>query len=242
MASLLALSAELKLCIIEQLDLTSTSFITYGTTPSQDLLNLSRLPNLKQVTVQFACAKTADEDEDIYRSSYGIFKELETDEQVLESEKMFAFRSLMERSYRALSHTLAGSIKHLELKNVVAKKCSAWKLTEFHSMLQGLSSFTISVRGGDNGSGWQINPVKGYLNFISELDDTFFRHLSNVKHFKFAATRDAPPGIEGGMNNAALPLLGHHMPQLESLSLEHIFISGNLSAFIIAHCRTLESV
>jgi hypothetical protein len=91
----------------------------------------------------------------------------------------------MERSYRALSHNAASSIKHLELKNVVANKCSAWQSADFHVLLQGLSSFTISLRGGDNGAGWQINMVPGYLSFVSELNVYFFRYLHNVKYFSF---------------------------------------------------------
>jgi hypothetical protein len=323
MASLISLSAELKLIIIEQLELTSTSFIPG---PSADLLNLSgvckefrtlvfpylfksvtllneeksgssvlavlhsahaehvrilhyigimampespdsregplvepspehfpdsveqvlssltKLPNLERVTVQFACAKTADEDENIYCYTYDIYQTLESDEEVLEAEKTLAFRSLMERSYRALSRNAAFTIKHLELKNVVARQCSAWNLADFHAVLQGLSSFTISLRGGDNGAGWQINKVEGYLDFIAELENYFFIHLSNVRHFGFAATEDGPPGIHGGLNNTTLPLLEQHMPLLQSLSLEYIFISENLSTFITAHSNTLESI
>jgi hypothetical protein len=172
MASLLSLSTELKLSIIEQLDLASTSFIPV---PSQDLRSLSRvctvlrtvtlpylfkritllnetksgssvltilnsayaehvrnvhyigimampespncrdgpvegpsqdhfpepvervlssltrLPNLERVTVQFACAKTAAEDEEIYRYNYDIYGELETDEQVWKQKRQSHF-------------------------------------------------------------------------------------------------------------------------------------------------------
>jgi hypothetical protein len=108
----------------------------------QVLLSLTQLPNLEQVTVQFFCGETVDEDENIYMYSYDDFEllETETNEEVLRSEKTSAFRSLMERSYRALSRNPASGIKHLELKNVVAKKCSAWHLADFHALLQGLSS------------------------------------------------------------------------------------------------------
>jgi hypothetical protein len=44
------------------------------------------------------------------------------------------------------------------------------------------------------------------------------------------------------MRSIALPLLGQQMPQLQSLSLEHVFISDDLSAFIVAHSDTLESI
>lgn len=206
------------------------------------LSTLSKLPNLEKVTVQFASAETADEDEDIYVDSFYNFDEPEDDEQVLEAERTEAFRSLMERSYRALSCNPKATIKHLELKNVIAKKCSAWQLEGFRILLQGLTSFNISLRGGDNGAGWKVNKLEGYLEFVSELDAYFFRYLSHVKHFKFAATHDGPPGIEGGMNNTALPLLRQYMPQLQSLSLEYVFISGDLTAFITSHSDTLESI
>jgi hypothetical protein len=323
MASLLTLSAELKLMIIEHLELDSSSFIPG---PSQDLLSLSRvckmlralsipylirsitllneeksgisilallnsadaehvrdlhyigimdvpespdcqdgpvkepspddlpesveqvlsslakLANLERVTVQFICAKTADEDERIYRFSYDIYEELETDEQVLESENSIAFRSLMQRSYMALSRNPASSIQHLELRNVMAKRCSAWDSTEFHTLLQGVTSFTISLRGGDNGAGWQINKVEGYLDFVARLHVYFFKHLSKVKTLSLAATSDGPPGIDGGMNNAALPLLEQHMPELQHLILEYFFISEDLANFITAHGKTLQTV
>jgi hypothetical protein len=272
MASLLSLSTELKLMIIENLDLTSTGFIPG---PSQDLLSISRvckvlrtlslphllknitllndqksgssilallkgayvehvrnlyyigimpvpesldvsdepvkepspddlpesveqvlsgltkLPNLERVTVQFACADTAEEDEEIYRHSYEIFGELETDEQALDSENIIAFRSLMERSYRALSRNPASSIKHLELKDMMPNKCSAWNLAEFQALLGGLSSFTISLRGGDNGVGGQINHIQGYLDFVAEL------HLYFSDTFPMSSILILPPPTMG---------------------------------------------
>lgn len=323
MVSLLSLSAELKLSIIEQLDLTPTGFIPG---PSQDLLsisrvckvfrslalpfllrnitllneqksgshvlavlesaravhvrnlhfvgimeiplspenrgederspfpddlpesteqvlsNLAKLPNLERVTMQFVCAKTNEEHETIYTDSYDIFEELETDEQVREAENTIAYRSLTERSYRALSQNPASSIKNLELKDIVTRKCSAWQRADFQALLQGLSTFTISLRGGDNGAGWQINKSQAYLDFIAELDIYFLEHLSSVKHFSLAATDDGPPGLEGSMNNTRLPLLGDQMPQLQTLSLEEVFISDDLSAFITAHSNTLQSI
>lgn len=154
------------------------------------LSHLAGLQNLERVTVQFICGRTKEDDKDKYESAFYLLEEPETDEYVLDSEKTNAFRALMERSYRALSQSPPTSIRSLELKDVVAKKCSAWKLPEFHTLLQNLSSFSISLRGGDNGAGWQINKLGGYLEFVGELDSYFFQHLSTVKHFIFAATDD----------------------------------------------------
>jgi hypothetical protein len=156
----------------------------------QVLSRLVELQNLERVTVQFICDRTKEDDKEYYDCAFYLLEEPETDEQVLDSEKTTAFRALMERSYRALSQNPPSSIKRLELKDVVAKKCSAWKLPEFHTLLQNLSSFTISLRGGVNGAGWRINKLGGYLEFVGELDDYFFQHLSTVKHFSFAATDD----------------------------------------------------
>lgn len=323
MASILSLSAELKLSIIEQLDLKSPSFIP---TPSPDLLSLSqvckvfrtltlpylleettvlntsksglsalsifesayaehvrgvhyigimpmtpdfeasdepvrqpsledlppsveqvlstlaKLPNLKRVVMEFRGGKTAEDDEEAYRASYNIFEEPEDDERLLEAEKTEAFQSLMQRSYDALARNPKSAIKDLELRNVVAKQSSAWNSDSFRDVLRGLSSFTISLRGGDNGAGWQINMVQAYIGFVESLNTLFFEHLTNIKHLHFSASSDGPPGLECGMNNAGLPLDRNQMPDLQSLVLRHVFISKQLAAFITAHGDTLRSI
>jgi hypothetical protein len=208
----------------------------------QVLSRLAELQNLERVTVQFICDRKEEDDKEYYDGAFYLLEEPETDEQVLDSEKTTAFRALMERSYRALAQNPPSSIRSLKLKDVVAKKCSAWKLPEFHTLLQNLSSFTISLRGGDNGAGWRINKMDGYHKFVGELDTYFFQHLSNIKHFSFAATDDGPPGNDTGWNSTALPLHGQHMPQLQSFHLEYVFISGHLAAFVEAHSSTLETV
>jgi hypothetical protein len=208
----------------------------------QVLSNLGKLPNLERTVVDFRCGKNDEDDSEFYEHSFEDFDDPEDDNDILEEEKAVAYRSLMERSYRALACNPSSTIKHLELKNVSAKKCSAWNLPEFLSLLEGLTSFTMSLRGGENGAGWHINMAQGYLDFIEDLDDCFFQHLSNVKNFEFAASEDSPPGIPDGLNNAALRLLEEHMPQLQNLTLQHVFISSDLAAFVTAHGKTLESV
>lgn len=198
------------------------------------LSSLSNFPDLDKVTIQFACDKTWEEDHSNYQASYYLYEEPEDMQMVREAENDEALRSLMKRSYAALSRNTAIDFKHLELKNVVAKQCSAWWLEGFRALLGGLESFTINLRGGENGAGWQINKLEGYLDFVSQLDTYFFKHLSNIKDFSFAATVDGP--AEG------LPLLVQHMPKLRSLSLEYVFITGDLAAFIAAHGETLETI
>jgi hypothetical protein len=206
------------------------------------LSSLAKLPNLERVVVEFRCATGVDEGNMIYNPASSVFQELGTDEEVFKSEKTVSYRSLMERSYRALSHNSPFTIKHLELRKLVAQKCSAWKLSEFQAVLGGLTSFTISLRGGNNDVERRINKVEAYLDFVSNLDAYFFQHLSNSKHLSFAAVEDGPPGISGGVSNTSLPLLVQHIPQLQTLSLEYVFISGDLVKFVTAHGDTLESV
>lgn len=208
----------------------------------QVLSSLAMLPNLAKVIVEFRCGKTAEEDEEIYGGSYNIYEESETNDEILTSENTDAFRSLMERSYKALTQNATLSIKHLELRNMVAKRCSAWWSVDFLSVLQSLCSFTISLRGGNNGAGWCINKVEAYLDFITMLDNVFFQHLSNVKHLCFSATEDGPPGLEGEMNHARLPLHGNSMPMLQTLELRHVFISKELATFINFHGGSIKTV
>ena len=198
------------------------------------LSGLSTFPNLDKVTIQFACDKMWEEDHSNYEASYYLFEEPEDMQMVREAENDEALRSLMRRSYAALSRNTAIDFKNLELKNVIAKQCSAWRLEGFRALLGGLESFTINLRGGDNGAGWQINKLEGYLDFVSQLDTYFFKHLSNVKDVSFAATDDGP--AEG------LPHIVQHMPKLRNLSLEYVFITGELAAFIAAHGETLETI
>lgn len=209
------------------------------------LASVGRFPRLARVIVQFACAATLEDDEEMTRSNYDIHEEAESDENVVRAEACSALRSLMKRSYLALSQNSApgATIKTLELRNVMAKKSSTFLSPSFISLLRGLEEFEISLRAGDNGAGWQLNQVPAYHAFISNLHETFFTHLVHVRRFKFAATASGVPGISGDvMASALLPLVENHMPMLEVLELDNVFISIELAEFIAAHASTLHSV
>ncbi|KAH6632926.1 hypothetical protein C7974DRAFT_333760, partial [Boeremia exigua] len=239
MASLVSLSAELKLSIIEQLELQSGSFIP---APSLDLLSLSRFPNLECVIVEFRCSRAKEKEEEIYSQTYDIFEELEEPQMTLGIEEADAFRSLTKRTYDAIAQNPPYTIKSLELRNVVAKRCSAWETSAFRALLEGLSAFKISLRGGDNGAGWRINKVAAYLSFVGSLDTIFLGFANNLKHLSISATTDGPPGLAEGMNNVELPLKEDILKNLEILELEHVFISKDLAAFIVAHGSSLNTI
>lgn len=84
--------------------------------------------------------------------------------------------------------------------------------------------------------------MSGYRKFISRLPPYFFDHLTHVRHFTFAATSGGPPGLDqADINSTVLPLLGKHMPLLQTLAVEHVFINTELADFIFAHASTLKS-
>ncbi|KAH4050603.1 hypothetical protein HBH49_120740 [Parastagonospora nodorum] len=233
MATLLSLSTELELDVIEHLD---TPFNNSFFSISRDLLSLSQLPNLEHVIVQFGWTKYPSTDEGMHRDEYNSTEELQGQGTDVE------FRSLMLQSYEALARNPPSYIKSLEPRNVLAHTCSAWNTAEFQESLKELSSFSISLQGGDNGAGGSINTTPGYFEFIPELDFYFFEHLKNITHFSSATTDDGPPAIQEDTRISALRLCETHMPQLRRLELESVFISQSLSAFIPAHGDTLESL
>lgn len=206
------------------------------------LSNLAKFANLERLIVEFRCGKTEDEDEDIYGDSYNIFEEPEDDEGTIEAEKEDTFRALINRSYDTITQNPLGTIKDLELRNVIAKRCSAWDSDRFKDLLKGLSTFTISLRGGDNGAGWQINMVPAYLSFVENLYPWFFESMKDLKHLQISCSTAGPPGLPDGMNNAALPLYEDNLLNLESLELSHIFISTGLAAFVTSHSKSLRTV
>lgn len=211
-------------------------------TVEQVLCSLNRLPNLERTVVEFRSAKDAVENKSIYEGSYDYFEELESYEEALGSEKRDAHRSLMKRSYDALARNPASTIRNLELRNSTPKWYSSWEIIEFQALLNQISSFTISLRGGGNGVGWQINKVPAYLTFVESLDSFFLEHLLQTITLRFSATIDGPPGLPGGLNNAGLPLKHDQLPNLRRLDLKHVFISSGLTGFIANRRRLLEEV
>lgn len=208
---------------------------------SHVLSSLGNLPTLEWVAVQFACDSLVAKDQTNMNSSLEILEPLGTEEEVSNAERTDAHRSLMARSYRALSSNPPSSIRHLELKNVTAVACSAYTDPGFHALLQSLTSFTISLRE-HNTEDWCVNTMPGYVEFISKLHLHFFAHLANVRHFNFDATRDARPGLADDPDSTFLPLFEEHMPPLQTLTLEEVCIDSRLAHFITAHANTLERI
>jgi hypothetical protein len=181
------------------------------------LSNLTRLPNLERVTVQFSWTKYPSTDEEMHGDDYNWTEQLKALDPNAE------IRVLALQSYEALARNSPSCIKSLELRNVLTQECTAWSTTAFQKLLKELSYFSISIRGGDNGVGWKINTAPGYFEFMAELDPCFFEHLQNVTYFSFSATDDGPTAVQGDAGISALRLRETHMPQLRTLKLNLVF-------------------
>jgi hypothetical protein len=209
----------------------------------QVLSRLAVFPCLRRLIIEFRFDRSEYYDMMVLTGSLMGFTQAETENEILEIEKNDGFRSLMKQSYTALARNTMTTVKHLELKKLIPRGCSAWGLAGFQSFLRGLSSFTISLRGGEcSTTEERINLTAAYGPFVSSLDEHFFQHLSEVKQLRFAATEDGVVGLQGGRGHAPLPLRGHHMPKLLVLELEYVFVSSVLAEFIAAHNQSLQSV
>jgi hypothetical protein len=83
------------------------------------------------------------------------------------------------------------TVKHLELRKLISRRCSAWGLAVFQPFLRGLSSFTISLRGEECSSTERhVNLTPAYGPFVSLHDECFFQHLAELAQLRFAFTKD----------------------------------------------------
>lgn len=201
------------------------------------LTGLHCFPKLDKLIVEFKWDE--GDDYDAYTSGHDYFDDDIDENELRELEKKEAWRALMVHSYAALSRN-GNNVKSLELRNVVPLELSIWKTPEFIKFLAGLDKFWFGIRGGESAC-WRINTLDGYGELMGRLDALFFEHLTNVTCFRFAATEDGPPGLEG-FRHCPLPLHICRMPQLRNLEIEYCFISKQLAYFICAHSFNLERV
>ncbi|KAL6702456.1 hypothetical protein ACN47E_001847 [Coniothyrium glycines] len=206
------------------------------------LSNLSRLPNLEKLTVEFRVANTEEEDQEQYREIfYDYFDDLDTGDDTIELERQESFRLLVKHLYASIARNPPSTIKHLELKNTIAKECSVWHTSGFQAILQNLVSFTLSIRGGDMGAESGVNVLQGYQDFVRHTNVYFFRHVHRLENLSFSASADGLCGLSG-VAHIPLPLQIGDMANLRNLQLRHVFISIHLVDFLIAHGESLQSI
>ena len=202
------------------------------------LSSLTSFPNLSTLRVEF---EFQENDSWYPDSSYCAFLWEEDDYSLVEWEKKQAWRSLMSRSFRAIAQNAGSSIKHLEVAEFIAKDLTALHEIKVHSFLRGIESFYLSIKGGDNGAGWEVNKAEGYMSIMEQLDEIFFDRMLNLTHLTVVAPDSGPLGLEG-VSHIPLPLSKHQMPHLTDLHLHTMFIGPEIISFLSGHKGVLEEL
>ncbi|KAH8898818.1 hypothetical protein GQ53DRAFT_742008 [Thozetella sp. PMI_491] len=210
-----------------------------------ELLGGKHTPRLRTVKVKFdfdfANGDMWDENEHGSCEGYDInaFEVLESPDYVASQEPKREWRALMTETWAALAANQP--IKELIVEEFVPKSTTAFGTVEFHQFLSRLESMEISILGLDNGVGWEINTMEGYLDFLSGLWEVFFQHTTNLKHLFLKSAPSSPLGLTG-YHHGPLPLRPEDMPVLESLRLQNCFMGPELVSFISKHAAVLKSL
>jgi hypothetical protein len=200
------------------------------------LANLARFGSLEMVGVDFCW-----DHEDHWLDDFFNAWVPETDRQILEAERKDAWRALMAVSYTALTKNPVGVVKKLVLRNVVSRETSAWRLDGWRELLGGLDTFEISLRGGNNGSGWCLCIMPLYEGFLRTIPELLLRHLSEARSVRLFATHEGPMGVDEFFWTR-LNSMPTWMPTLQHLSLSFLFLHDGLVRFLTSRAHTLRSL
>ncbi|MCJ1265626.1 hypothetical protein MMC22_005506 [Lobaria immixta] len=195
--------------------------------------DLRRFPSLKKLSLEFDY-KSEKRD---YRSwpEY-TFTEEETPEQVVEAEASVAWRALTSKTYSALSRNKSPHFKHLEIRNLIWKHVSAYEDAAFEDFLDHIEQFTFSIHLHERLQGWELD-----RSLMENLNVYFFDHLANVTSLSIKEFEHKYLPLTGRIH-APLALKVNQMPLLTTLHLDFIFISSELSDFLVGHKDTIEEL
>ncbi|RFU76439.1 hypothetical protein TARUN_5795 [Trichoderma arundinaceum] len=200
-------------------------------------------PNLSTVSLKFEFDfDGGDEWDEGHPDASGgesiyLFEGVENEEYVREREETWQWRALMNETWRALAANI--HVRELILDGLIPKWTSSFRTEEFRQFLSRLDFATFNIFGMDNGAGWKTNTVWGYIEFLRELDTSFFHHMTGLKHLTIHASD--PLGLEGH-RHIPLALKPEDLPLLESLKLENCFVGPELVSFMHGHTQVLKSL
>ncbi len=200
------------------------------------LSDLRVLPNLETLSVKF---DYRFDDYSEWEEGLRLGDKEESDEEVKEAEKEFAWRALMAKTYEALIRNETIELKTLEIKELLPRKVSTFTDPAFHAFLSRLERFSLSIYGKDNGAGWMFNKHHYYESMMEKLDEYFFNHLASATAFTLKAPEEGPLGLVGRIR-IRLAFWDYQVPLLKTLHLEHIIICRQLIRFLLHHVQTLE--
>jgi hypothetical protein len=170
-----------------------------------------------------------------------VFTVEETSKDMIdESEEEFPWRRLMAQTWAAVSQNK--NITELVLKELVPKAVSPWFSTEWQQFLAQILVADIQIWGGDNGAGWEVGTLEGYMYFVSKMDEYFFKHMTSTKKLRLACYEHGPLGSQWIGVQDTMSLRPDCFPQLEHLRLEYVLICPELVPFFEPKSGTLKSV
>ncbi|KAL0059918.1 hypothetical protein AAF712_013333 [Marasmius tenuissimus] len=179
-------------------------------------------------------------------ASIYVFADEEAAEDVPIREAEYPWRALMAQAWSAVCQNKF--ITKLIVLNLIPKKTTTFDSEDWRDFLGRLDTLELRMWGGDNGVGWRVNTLEGYLAYEAKLGEYFFRHLNKVQRLLLAAYPECPFGgleVDDGPNfnyDIAFPLSKEYLPRLKTLELHNIFISKRLVSFVLNKGTTLLGV
>jgi hypothetical protein len=191
------------------------------------LSNLITLPSLEAVSVEFTL-----------HGHDGLGSEDEYPDNFLEIRNTHA--SFMDTVYSALARNPPKKIKSLHLPNLLAQPCPSWESKAWQTLLNGLTTFHLTLNHVDESWGVAID---GYNTLLPLLKPMFWDHLPNITHLTFSPS---PNGFLGAdfvpIDPAPLSFGAENFPNLEALCLDHVFVGAAIVDFMRQHALTLREV
>ncbi|KFY98866.1 hypothetical protein V498_01169 [Pseudogymnoascus sp. VKM F-4517 (FW-2822)] len=197
-------------------------------------------PNLHTVRLQFEFNFDDGRDWDSRAVSGGsifVFEECEDDDYVREEEQIWKWRALMKETWAAL--TANKYVRELILDDFIPKMTSTFGTDEFREFLSRLESATFNIHSLDDNTCWRTNTQECYIEYLENLDTSFFHHMSGLKHLHIWAGE--PLGLEGWCH-IPIPLRPKDLPVLQSLKLQNCFVCPEIVAFVQGHAHVLRSL
>jgi hypothetical protein len=197
-----------------------------------ELLSGQHLPNMTTLTINFDfdfdngnCSGTWDSRDDLCDgTSMYAFTVPETDKNMVDdSEAEFPWRKLMAQTWAAVSQNKY--VTELIVKDLIPKAVSPWFSPPWEHFLAQILVADIQIWGGDNGAGWEVGTLDGYMYFVSQMGQYFFQHMKKTKKFRLACYEHGPlgsqwAGLEIDLNT--MSLRPDCLPELEQLRLEYV--------------------
>jgi hypothetical protein len=130
-------------------------------------------------------------------------------------------------------------VRELVIDLFVPKWTSTFFTQEFRQFLSRLETATLSILSLHDMSGEQTNTTLGFVEFLCNLNVSFFHHMDHVEYLHIN-TGD-PLGLSG-KHHIPLALQPGDLPLLRSLKLERCFVCPELVSFIRGHAKVLKSL